>query len=349
METVGQGRLYRLAKRLSIERLLRYLALWARYVWRGQNALVTCLRREPATDIAGPAAALGRANLATAKRMAVASWFPRDLANAGLQGAIESNFLAADEDSLALRPLGRAYYQTGGVHTAYCFQGDMGTWLVGSPKPTSFDRCMRNTRRLLTEAAYSARAYASHMAQIVNKSLANEIFDRFVTHPDGRAYDEWSLYFNVAHHLYPRHFVAKPYGTLGWPMRPGDWLPEIDPLKPVFENYSPQNYTMAESGMLVGLEPLGDFEAKTARVFAALAQARRAEVKDRQARYVFDRAARGTPVAGGSVRLGEVCWIPLLPPDKPGLFIIRFYAALDSGARLEARALLTGVAGEGAA
>lgn len=51
--------------------------------------------------------------------------------------------------------------------------------------------------------------------------------------------------------------------------------------------------------------------------------------------------------AGESVRLGEVCWIPLLPPDKPGLYVIRFYGALDSGARLEARGLLTVVAGEG--
>jgi len=131
-------------------------------------------------------------------------------------------------------------------------------------------------------------------------------------------------------------------------MRPGDWLPEINPFKPVSRTITSKLYD-GGSGILVGLEPLGDFEAKTARVFAALAQARRAEVKDRQARYVFDRAARGTPVAGGSVRLGEVCWIPLFPPDKPDLFIIRFYAALDSGARLEARALLTGVAGEGAA
>jgi hypothetical protein len=55
--------------------------------------------------------------------------------------------------------------------------------------------------------------------------------------------------------------------------------------------------------------------------------------------------ARGGIVLG--VRLGEVCWIPLLPPDKPGLYAIRFFAALDSGARLEARGLLTVVADEG--
>jgi hypothetical protein len=29
------------------------------------------------------------------------------------------------------------------------------------------------------------------------------------------------------------------------------------------------------------------------------------------------------------------------PPEKPGLYAIRFFATLDSGARLEARGLLT--------
>jgi hypothetical protein len=62
---------------------------------------------------------------------------------------------------------------------------------------------------------------------------------------------------------------------------------------------------------------------------------------------MFVTEPRGTPVGGETVRLGGVCWIPLLPPDKPGLYAIRFFAALDSGARLEARGLLTVVADEG--
>ena len=61
---------------------------------------------------------------------------------------------------------------------------------------------------------------------------------------------------------------------------------------------------------------------------------------------MFVTEPRGTPVAGESVRLGEVCWIPLLPPDKRGLYAIGFFAALDSGARLEAQGLLTAVADE---
>jgi glycosyltransferase involved in cell wall biosynthesis len=309
-----------------------------------------------------------------------------------VQDAIEANFLAADEDSLALRPLTRAYYQTDDVHTAYSFQDDMGTWLAGSPTTTSFDRGMRNAWKLLAEAAYPVRACASHMPQIVNKSLANEIFARFVISPDGPAYDEWSLYFNVAQQLHPRQFATKPYGALGWPMRPGDWLPEFEPMQPAFENYYPQNYESAERGMFVGLNPLGDLDAKASRSREAMAGARRAETKGggphspgllalivtpealkfvgsgtilagmRNVRRVllvngssdvtlttgrldmFVTEPRGTPVTGESVRLGEVCWIPLLPPDKPGLYAIRFFAALDSGARLEARGLLTVVA-----
>jgi hypothetical protein len=195
--------------------------------------------------------------------------------------------------------------------------------------------------------------------------------------------------FNVARQLYPRHFATKPYGALGWPMRPGDWLPEIEPMEPALENYDPQNYEPAERGMFVGLDPLGALEAKVSRSHEALADASRAEINGggahspgllaliatpealkfvgsgtilagmRNVRRVllvngssdvtpvtgrldmFVTEPRGTSVAGESVRLGEVCWIPLLPPDKPGLYAIRFFAALDSGARLEARKLLT--------
>ena len=165
--------------------------------------------------------------------------------------------------SLALRPLTRAHYQEGCCTPPIPSRTTLATWLAGSPTPdAAFDRGMRNAWKLLAEAAYPSRAYASHMPQIVNKSLANEIFDRFVISPDGPAYDEWSLYFNIAQQLYPRHFATKPYGALGWPMRPGDWLPEIEPMEPAFENYYPQNYESAERGMFVGLNPLGDLEAK---------------------------------------------------------------------------------------
>jgi hypothetical protein len=48
----------------------------------------------------------------------------------------------------------------------------------------------------------------------------------------------------------------------------------------------------------------------------------------------------GALVGGESVALGEVCWIPLLPPERPGDYAIRFYASLENGARLEAKGVL---------
>ncbi|MGH6826017.1 hypothetical protein [Methyloceanibacter sp.] len=85
MEVPRQSGLYRLAKRLSLGRLSRYFALWARYLLRrGQSALSMQLQREPPSLIEAQAAALAGADLATAKRMSVASWFPLDRANAGL-------------------------------------------------------------------------------------------------------------------------------------------------------------------------------------------------------------------------------------------------------------------------
>ena len=63
METVTQGRLYRLAKRLSLGRLLRYSALWARYgVRRGQSALLSRKSQAPGARIAAEAAVLARAD-----------------------------------------------------------------------------------------------------------------------------------------------------------------------------------------------------------------------------------------------------------------------------------------------
>src|SRR6185437_15746433 len=47
---------------------------------------------------------------------------------------IEANFLASDEDYLALRPLEPGYFLNGSIHTAYYFLEDMGTWLAGSPR-----------------------------------------------------------------------------------------------------------------------------------------------------------------------------------------------------------------------
>lgn len=94
-----QDRLIRLAKRLSIGRVLRYLDLWARYLWRrGQSATATRLGGAHAANAEALAAALTKADPRTAKRMAVASWFPLDLTNAGLHRTLLASVAAARPD-----------------------------------------------------------------------------------------------------------------------------------------------------------------------------------------------------------------------------------------------------------
>jgi glycosyltransferase involved in cell wall biosynthesis/predicted GNAT family N-acyltransferase len=294
---------------------------------------------------------------------------------------IEANFLASDEDYFALAPLSADYFRRGSVHVGRYFLKDMGTWLAGSPTPTSYDGGVRNVWRLLREAGYPARGCASHVPQIVNKSLVNQIYDRFMIDADHAWLDEWSLYFNVAAQLYPKHFAFAPYATLGWPMRMGDWLPQVTSEDPAFENYYPQNY--AAGGMFAGLDPLGDRATKTNRMLAALKQARRVECGHGQ--LVLSVSAAGLAFAGGpvvagkanvrrillinsgaetmrgrldhflaqeggaplrgeAVNLGEVCWLPLLPPDRPGRYELRFFLTLPSGARHETTAHLEVIA-----
>jgi hypothetical protein len=93
-----KDRLYALARRLSIGRVLRYLDLWARYGWRRAESVLR--RRTPAAgqDAAALAAALAGAGNDDAKRLAVSSWFPLDLQNAKLHAAILKSMADARPD-----------------------------------------------------------------------------------------------------------------------------------------------------------------------------------------------------------------------------------------------------------
>jgi hypothetical protein len=67
------------------------------------------------------------------------------------QDVIEPNLVAADEDSLALRPLDRAYYQNGGRHTAFSFRGTWARGLPNRPGPRA------STAACATPGAFSPR------------------------------------------------------------------------------------------------------------------------------------------------------------------------------------------------
>jgi len=103
-ETAMQERLYRLAKRLNVGRILRYGDLWTRYLWRRGLSALDAARSGPAGgDATALGAALAVADIKAAKRMAVASWFPLDLGNVGLQRRMLASLIDERPD-LGVRP-----------------------------------------------------------------------------------------------------------------------------------------------------------------------------------------------------------------------------------------------------
>jgi len=290
------------------------------------------------------------------------------------QPYIEQNFLAADENAIALRPIESAHYLRQGVHSGYYFLGDMSAWLGQSPHSTDFDMRIRNTWRVLREAGYPARCFASHMPQIINKSLCSMIFDRFVD-TESLNFDEWSLYFNVANHLLPRCFSLRPCETLGWPIHTAGWASDVPPAHEIFEYYGAQNYE--EEGPFYGLAPLGDCDTKVARlraraaltvgIFAVVVMPTSltfigpgkvlAGEQNMQCIFLINGAATpeaskgklkmrvndsiGATLQSETVTFPNTCWIRLLPPAHPGKYVLSFHVELEGGALLETSTPLT--------
>jgi hypothetical protein len=89
MASLRQSRFYALARRLSLRRIVRYLGLWARYFWRRALSILSpASAGDKGHAAAAEAASVAGADMATANRMAVASWYPLDLANGRLHRAL---------------------------------------------------------------------------------------------------------------------------------------------------------------------------------------------------------------------------------------------------------------------
>src|SRR6476469_5201433 len=85
-----RGRLYRLARRLSLGRVLRYLELWVRYLWRRVRSHRTTRQEDP-LDGKPLSVALANADMASAKRIAVLSWDPLVSQSAWPRAALPSD------------------------------------------------------------------------------------------------------------------------------------------------------------------------------------------------------------------------------------------------------------------
>jgi len=151
------------------------------------------------------------------------------------QEQIRSNFIAFDDDYVAIAEIGLDIFMENGKHKAYYFWENGFEWQGAFPKPTSFDKGVWRTVAYLDESGYDVKLYSSHQPQIINKGLAKYIYDK----TSGLGLDEWSSYFNIAKHLKYDGFLSHQYITAGWSGDHDSWVGDFLPYRCSFYNDPP--------------------------------------------------------------------------------------------------------------
>jgi hypothetical protein len=152
---------------------------------------------------------------------------------------VDDVFLMSDDDSRPLVDLEETSFVREGRFRRYTFG-----WLDDWPhRSTSFDLGQQTTRQILGLYGFPRQAYASHMPQVVVKSLLAELAELMSKASKHGPLCEWTSYFNVMPTIYPDRFhQPEPYVTLGWPENLASWQPTIEPGAFLFENYFREHY-----------------------------------------------------------------------------------------------------------
>lgn len=153
---------------------------------------------------------------------------------------LDNIFIMSDDDYRPLENITIDTFIDNGKYVGYYFYY-MNYWKGTIGNMTSFDNSMFRTVKFLEENRLPERQYSSHMPQIIDKSIYNELLNKF---PDimQLGLDEWSTYFNYLDANYSDFFISKPYICLGWPGNPTDWDQMVEPPKYLFENYYQSAY-----------------------------------------------------------------------------------------------------------
>lgn len=148
---------------------------------------------------------------------------------------IDDVFIMTDDDYRPLRTLTVGDFIEDGCYKAfYCY--DLNAWRGTYNNPTSFDNCMRKSRRFLSDHDYPTMMYSSHQMQMIDKRIFNEMTAKY---PDiiTTGCCEWCTYFNYGVGTYPDMFKPVPYVTMGWPGVRSDWDVFVQPAEFLFENH----------------------------------------------------------------------------------------------------------------
>jgi hypothetical protein len=170
--------------------------------------------------------------------------------DASKHDALAETFIMSDDDSRPLRAIDqRTFLTDGGQHRRRWFYTLAG-WRHSA---TDFDQGLLHSWIILRQLGHAdPLAYASHMPQIVDKSLYADVAAQMVVYAEQFSIDEWSTYFTVGPSIRPELFAdPEPFVTLGWPQYPGEWAHQITPPEHVFENFHPELYE--DGGLYHGL------------------------------------------------------------------------------------------------
>ncbi|MDI9219887.1 glycosyltransferase [Pantoea sp. EA-12] len=274
------------------------------------------------------------------------------------QNKIAQNFIAADDDYLAIRSIESTYFKCKDKHNAYYFTEDLNSWSGAYPEKTSFDKGLIKTARFLSSLGYPARGYSSHMPQVINKKLVNDIYNRFLADERNWGMDEWSIYFNIAYFTYPHKFELKTYEAFGWPGNSSDWVVNKIAEKFTFQNYypNPQNgcseVLNSNSEVLQGYreevtkahqvelfdKPIvilinknqASFNSNEFSVLKAQQNMRRILIQcDKLVNTINLELKNDTETITASHTLKDSIWIPFYPPDASGKYILKVLIEVD--------------------
>ncbi len=172
---------------------------------------------------------------------------------------VNDEFIMSDDDARPLRDISLDTFKSEEGYQSY-FYYDLAAWKFGFG---DFDRGQQTTYKILSFLGLPHLSYASHMPQIINKSILQEAGNFFSAYSANYPLCEWSAYFNYAQSRHNNLFLPpKPFRTLCWPDCPTCWPHYVKPEQPLFENFSPMLYERGQP--FYGLPTELDRETQTA-------------------------------------------------------------------------------------
>ncbi len=152
--------------------------------------------------------------------------------------SLHDQFIMLDDDNRPLGHIGIEHFIENGKYNAY-FYYDLTEWHNCT---SDYDFGQHNTRKILKNDGLELLSYSSHKPQIIDKSIFQEVVDRYYNIGIASPIDEWSIYFNYATLKYPHLFNKKKFDVLNWPDHPSSWNWIYTPDCYNFENYYARLY-----------------------------------------------------------------------------------------------------------